>query len=337
MLTVLEFLEFLELFWNFFGTGNVLEKSHFFRLVLELFLNSEFLTSDFLGYNISGFPLFGSPICEKILFQFCPIICHEYPSMFLKNVKMFLNCSGIFKKNSVGNHVNSWYYSANEFKYTKYINSFNILHSNLNGLESKFEEYHNFIRNTQMGIDILCISETSLKEDPSFDLNLSIDGYRKPTYVGSISIYSKIDINVVDRNDLNTADTSFEAVWIEMKNEKHKNTVCGCLRHPSSDMEIFINYLSKTLAKINKENKECYISGDINIDLLKYDTNNKYSEFLNTVTSFGFLLHILQPTRITEYSSTIIDNIYGNNFQHKSQSLLTTSHNSYPPAKKLPK
>ena len=29
-------LEFLELFWNFFGTGNVLEKSHFFRLVLEL-------------------------------------------------------------------------------------------------------------------------------------------------------------------------------------------------------------------------------------------------------------------------------------------------------------
>ena len=54
--TVLEFLEFLELFWNFFGTGNVLEKSHFFRVFLELFLNSEFLTSNFLGYNISGLP-----------------------------------------------------------------------------------------------------------------------------------------------------------------------------------------------------------------------------------------------------------------------------------------
>ena len=85
-------------------------------------------------------------------------------------------------------------------------------------------------------------------------------------------------------------------------------------------METFIDYLSKTLAKINKENKECYISGDFNIDLLKYDTNNEYSEFLNTVTSSGFLPHILHPTRITEYSSTIIDNIYGNNFQHKSQS-----------------
>ena len=86
--TVLEFLEFLELFWNYFGTGNVLENSHFFRLVLELFLNSEFLMSDFLGYNISGCPLFRSPICEKILFQFCrPCVlekCENVLEMFFK-------------------------------------------------------------------------------------------------------------------------------------------------------------------------------------------------------------------------------------------------------------
>ena len=54
--------------------------------------------------------------------------------------------------------------------------------------------------------------------------------------------------------------------------------------------------------------------GDFNIDLLKYGTINKYAEFPNTLTSLGFLPHVLQPTRITEHSSTIIDNIYGNNF-----------------------
>ena len=37
----LEFLEFLELFWIFFGTRNVLKKFHFFMLVLKLFVNSE--------------------------------------------------------------------------------------------------------------------------------------------------------------------------------------------------------------------------------------------------------------------------------------------------------
>ena len=46
------------------------------------------------------------------------------------------------------------------------------------------------------------------------------------------------------------ADKSFEAVWIEIKNEKNKNIVCGCLyRHPHSDMENFIDYYLKALLK----------------------------------------------------------------------------------------
>ena len=101
--------------------------------------------------------------------------------------------------------------------------------------------------------------------------------------------------------------------------EGAKNIICGCVyRHPSGDIDDFINYVSKCLTKINNEKKECYISGDFNIDLLKYNTNSKYNEFFNTMTSFGFLPHILQPTRITDYSSTVIDNIYGNNFDQES-------------------
>ena len=36
------------------------------------------------------------------------------------------------------------------------------------------------------------------------------------------------------------------------------------------------------------------------------------------MTSFGFLPHILQPTRITAFSSTIIDNIYSNNIEQET-------------------
>ena len=42
------------------------------------------------------------------------------------------------------------YYSANEFKTIKNNISFNNLHSNLNGLESKFVEYQHFINNIEM-------------------------------------------------------------------------------------------------------------------------------------------------------------------------------------------
>ena len=62
---------------------------------------------------------------------------------------------------------------------------------------------------------------------------------------------------MVDRNDLNIVDKSFEAVWIEVNNAKRKNIVCGCLyRHPNNDIENFTDYLSKILAKRTKENKE---------------------------------------------------------------------------------
>ena len=63
----LEFLEFLELFWIFFGTGNVLDKSICSGIILEF----KIFTINSFCYNISGCPLFGSPICDKVLFQFC--------------------------------------------------------------------------------------------------------------------------------------------------------------------------------------------------------------------------------------------------------------------------
>ena len=63
------------------------------------------------------------------------------------------------------------------------------------------------------------------------------------------------------------------------------------------------------MPKITKERKQCYLSGNFNIDLLKYDVINKHRDFLNMVTSFGYLpLFLLYPLYL-------IDNIYGNNLE----------------------
>ena len=218
---------------------------------------------------------------------------------------------------NIVNNINSRYYSAHEFNNMNDSESFKILHSNLNGLENKFDDYHTFVTSANSNFDVMCISETTQKENFPFNLNINIDGYGQPFTLGSktarggVAIYVKDEYNVIERNDLNIVDNSLEAVWVEIKNEKGKNIVCGCIyRHPNSDIDDFNNYISKCLTIINTEKKECYVSGDFNIDLLKYGTINKYAEFLNTLTSLGFLPHVLQPTRITEHSSTIIDNIW---------------------------
>ena len=39
-------------------------------------------------------------------------------------------------------------------------------------------------------------------------------------------------------------------------------------------------------------------------------------DFLNTMSSFCFQLQILQPTRVTDHSATVIDNIFFNSLEH---------------------
>ena len=59
------------------------------------------------------------------------------------------------------------------------------------------------------------------------------------------------------------------------------------------------------------------ISGDCNLDLLKYNSNVPIGEFFNSMLSYSFVPTISKPTRITDTSATIIDNIFVNKTQYK--------------------
>ena len=72
-------------------------------------------------------------------------------------------------------------------------------------------------------------------------------------------------------------------------------------------------YFNNTVAKITEEKKICYLAGDFNIDLLKSDSDNHTKDFFDTLTSNLFVPHITLPTRITNRSQTLIDNIFSNN------------------------
>ena len=94
------------------------------------------------------------------------------------------------------------------------------------------------------------------------------------------------------------------------------NIVCGNVyRHPHNNCEDFFHYLEECLTNLAKENEEVYICGDFNCNLLKIDTDNFTRYFFNLLCSYGFLPHILQPTRVTEHTATVIDNIFSNNLQ----------------------
>ena len=70
------------------------------------------------------------------------------------------------------------------------------------------------------------------------------------------------------------------------------------------------DYLNEILDKLSKENKTIFLLGDFNINLLNYDIHPPTNEFLDSLLSHYFFPHVLQPSRVTTNTKTLIDNIF---------------------------
>ena len=103
-----------------------------------------------------------------------------------------------------------------------------------------------------------------------------------------------------------------ESTFIEIVNPRKSNIIVGVIyRHPSMDLADFnCNYLNKLLENTSKEQKSIFLLGDFNVNLLNYNEHNETNEFLDSLACNSFIPLILQPTRITSHSNTLIDSIF---------------------------
>ena len=97
---------------------------------------------------------------------------------------------------------------------------------------------------------------------------------------------------------------NIESIFVEIDKSDFsldRNVVIGVLyRPPNTDIVSFNDYLGNILANVERERKICYIMGDYNINLLNHNSQPKTTSFLDTIN---------RPTRVSENSHTIIDNI----------------------------
>ena len=225
---------------------------------------------------------------------------------------------------SLPSNLNSKYHSVRDFQKLKIQKNFNIFHANVNGLESKFDTLHTFLSGSTSKMDVIAITETSENKDHGFITNVELDGYKAPYHTqtnslkGGTALYVNKDFDSFERTEFKCQNDILESVWIEIKNKNSKNIICGCIyRHPKtliSDFSEFNKYMDKTLNKIVQENKEIYICGDFNIDLLKMNDFDSHLEFYTLLNSHGLLPFIVQPTRVVDSQTpSLIDNIFSSN------------------------
>ena len=81
-------------------------------------------------------------------------------------------------------------------------------------------------------------------------------------------------------------------------------------RPPNSSGQSFLGCYSSILCQLKKENPKTIIVGlDHNLDLLKSSQHTVTNEFIKSNLDFGLMPTITRPTRITQTSTTLIDNI----------------------------
>ena len=134
-------------------------------------------------------------------------------------------------------------------------------------------------------------------------------------------IKNSINFSVVNTYDLNV--NASENIWIEVTLHNHKKSVFGVIyRHPTYQISDFQENLEILLDKLNNNNMIYCICGDINVDLLKRDSQPIIQKYKDMLCSMECIPLINLPARIRNQTASLIDHIYTDNVNYDIQSYI---------------
>ena len=100
---------------------------------------------------------------------------------------------------------------------------------------------------------------------------------------------------------------NLECLTVEISKPRSKPfLVSTWYRPPQSSPDLFSTF-ERIIDKIDAENLELYLMGDLNCNLLSEVVSNISSHLLYIIDIYGLTQLITEPTRVTQYSSTLID------------------------------
>ena len=170
---------------------------------------------------------------------------------------------------------------------------------------------------TNKNFDIIAIGETRISKKTSLTSNINLNNYHfeltpAELWTGGTMLYISNRLSYKPRTDLNMYEKNqLESTFIEIINSKKSNIVFGCIyKHPNMDVSDFNFLINKLLDKISKEQKQIFLLGDFNMNLLNYNEHQPTNKFIDSLASNSITPYILQPTGLTSHSKTLIDNIF---------------------------
>ena len=177
--------------------------------------------------------------------------------------------------------------------------SFSMLHLNIRSLQKNFDSLLNLLMTLKFEFKVICITETWCS-DNSMNHNLfelpqykSIHQVRRAGKGGGIAVFLHESLTFNIRHDLSVNNADIEALCVEIANKKSKNILINTqCRRPAGKFNEF--------AKSKTADKTCFLVGDLNLNLIDYQSNAKVRNFENLIFQHSLVPIVNKTTRVTK-------------------------------------
>ena len=120
-----------------------------------------------------------------------------------------------------------------------------------------------------------------------------------------VSIYIRCNLNYKICKDLRSDE--LEYLTVEITKPRILSLLINTWYRPPDSPVCHFDYFEKIVEKIDATNHDYFLLGDINVDLMPGVTSVSGNKLNDIFEIFGLKQLIVDPTRTTPYSSTLID------------------------------
>ena len=225
--------------------------------------------------------------------------------------------------------ISSPYYSHEMFVETllNKKDDFCILSLNCQSLNAKFDKLSLLIEELRQGnfeFSVICLQETWLRDEADLSL-LQIPNYTCISQGFRCSRHGGLVIYVNHQYKYEICSLIIQSNFWEglsikiITHENQKNIIINNIYRPplgnlnNETLNKFSDELSILINELSSTNLLNVLLGDFNIDLLKLRNQNGIKDYLYSMISQGMYPLKTLPTRLSDNSASLIDNIFSNN------------------------
>ena len=202
-------------------------------------------------------------------------------------------------------------------------------HLNVRSLNKNFDQLRDFLNELKFNSSVIGVSETWLKDTPS--PLFSVEGFslftnnRTEKRGGGVGFYVSDNLKAKVIEELSIKSEDIEAIFIDMYVPDQKNFVVGEIyRPPNSSPSKFLEAIQSILSAASLVDKRIVVMGDYNLNLMHCNDNAHCQHFLDLLLSHSLTPLIRKPTRVTDTTFTLIDNIFVDNISNTRTGIIVS-------------